>query len=203
MGFRHLVERRSACWIMLALLAACSSPQVVQSAPDYGTREPRPAAILEELFRSCDARDWPAFCACIAVPDAQGAPLALNPGTNAPAEPPQDAWIPQEDVQGLRAFLGAPWKRMHFTDMKRAGTAGVVSMSVRVLYDYERIPEAERRMLLGAASARAGKPLDWRAVSTQMRERERMEASGLIPAPRLHFARVADRWRLWLGPVGR
>lgn len=198
--------RASPCALFccaLLFFAACAQTAPLQPQPSpLGAGKPHPEQILVELFRSMEARDWPALCACIAVPDSKGKPIALVPGQTAPAVPPADAWLPEAEVQGLRSFLKAGWKRVVYSDARTlADNATVLAVAVRVAYDFGAIPEAERRMLLGAASARAGKMLNWDGVAAQMRERERMEASGLIPAQRLAFALVQGRWRLWLGPV--
>ncbi|MSR73950.1 MAG: hypothetical protein EXS14_00540 [Planctomycetes bacterium] len=206
MRFILRAELRLALLFSAFLLVGCASaPTSPTPAPSpLGPGYPNPDVILADMFRCMEAKDWPGLCATIAVPDAQGKPAALVPGKSAPETPPSDAWLPQAEVVGLRGFLQAPWKRLQYSAPRSlANDPPLLALTVRVTYDYDAVPESERRMLLGAESARAGRVLDWNTVVTGMRQRERMEASGLIAPQRLGFALIDGRWRLWLGPLNR
>jgi hypothetical protein len=189
----------------LVLFAACTTPTSPQDfgPSPLGADNPHPEAILQAIIRANSEHDWAKYCLQIAVPGERGEAVALVPGKNAPASAPADAWKPADDFAGLGSFLSTPGKTVRFgpaTELVREGPLLFVPVHTR--WDFEKLSEAEKRMLIAAASARAGQPVEWQDACRPLRTRMELEASGLAKAPRLAFARVDGQWRLWLGPVG-
>lgn len=195
--------QRIALVCCVALLA-CTTPDVEpKSGPNpLGPGLPHAEAIIRGIIRATEAQDWDAYCRHIAVVGEGGKAVALVPGVNAPATPPEAAWQPADDFTGLGTFLSSPGKQVRFgpaTSVTRKGALAAVP--VRVVWDFAKMTESEKRMVVAAATARSGERVSWEDAARPLRTRMEMEASGLLQPQRIHFAEVGGAWRLWLGPA--
>ncbi len=195
--------QRIALVCCLALVACTTVEPAAAPGPNpLGPALPHAEAIIRGIIRATEAQDWNAYCRHIAIVGEDGKPAALVPGKNAPAKPPEAVWQPADDFTGLGHFLSSPGKEVRFgpaTSVTRKGA--ITAVPVRVVWDFAKMTESEKRMVCAAASARSGERVSWEDAARPLRTRMEMEASGLIQPQRLHFAEVDGSWRLWLGPA--
>ncbi|MAG33183.1 MAG: hypothetical protein CL908_20080 [Deltaproteobacteria bacterium] len=165
-----------------------------------GVGGPDPMKIVTRVSTNMEAGNWSAACDDLADLGRLGQPVPLVPGKNVPVQIPpivRSKMRPfYEHLRGLRkSWVNVSYGRT--TNVRN--DPPVMSVPVRATYDYARITQQEREVILHNWSKESGTPRTWPEFVQEMKRRDKDRAR-LDDWPTWTFAWLDERWRLYIGP---
>jgi len=165
-----------------------------------GVEYPDPLFVVNRVSRNMEAGDWPAACKDLADLGRNGHPVPLIPGKNVVAE------IPPGVMARMRPFfehlrgIDRPWVGISYGPVRNVhNDPPVITVPVISRYDYSKIQDTERRVILHNWSKEIGRKGTWQDFVREMDRRD-AEKARRGTWPEWSFAWVRDQWRLYIGP---